>query len=137
MSAGTVAAAVGRARVCGLTWTAVDALSDDALERRLFGAFTSSDEKPLRMSRNSYPKSPIFRSSVLAAFQRSLTRDRFRDRLRISSLVLDEHGFGDHETRRRDRPVGRLSPADAETERPDRAPLNPSKIATAKKCSQI
>ena len=38
VSAGTVAAAVGRARGCGLTWAAVDALSDDALERRVFGA---------------------------------------------------------------------------------------------------
>ena len=37
VSAGTVAAAVGRARAAALTWEAVEALSDDALERRLFG----------------------------------------------------------------------------------------------------
>ena len=37
VSAGTVAAAVGRARARALTWEAVEALSDDALERLLFG----------------------------------------------------------------------------------------------------
>jgi transposase len=37
VSAGTVAAAVGRARASVLTWEAVEALSDEALERLLFG----------------------------------------------------------------------------------------------------
>jgi transposase len=37
VSAGTVAAAVGRARAAALTWDAVEALSDDALERTLYG----------------------------------------------------------------------------------------------------
>ena len=37
VSAGTVAAAVGRARARALTWEAVEALSDEALERLLFG----------------------------------------------------------------------------------------------------
>ena len=37
VSAGTVAAAVGRARARALTWETVEALSDDALERLLFG----------------------------------------------------------------------------------------------------
>jgi transposase len=37
VSAGTVAAAVGRARARALTWEAVETLSDDALERLLFG----------------------------------------------------------------------------------------------------
>jgi transposase len=37
VSAGTVAAAVGRARARALTWAAVEALSDDVLERLLFG----------------------------------------------------------------------------------------------------
>ena len=44
-SAGTVAAAVGRARARALTWVAVEALSDEALERQLFGApAATSDE---------------------------------------------------------------------------------------------
>ena len=37
VSPGAVASAVGRARVLGLTWEAVEALSDDALEQRLYG----------------------------------------------------------------------------------------------------
>ena len=37
VSAGTVAGAVGRARASGLTWAAVEAVSDEALERLLFG----------------------------------------------------------------------------------------------------
>ena len=37
VSAGAVAAAVSRARARGLTWAAVEALSDDALERLLYG----------------------------------------------------------------------------------------------------
>jgi transposase len=37
VSPGAVASAVGRARATGLTWDAVEALSDDALERRLYG----------------------------------------------------------------------------------------------------
>ena len=37
VSAGTVAAAVGRARARALSWEAVEALSDDALERLLYG----------------------------------------------------------------------------------------------------
>jgi len=37
VSAGAVAAAVGRARAAALTWEAVEALSDDALERTLYG----------------------------------------------------------------------------------------------------
>src|SRR5215213_8172841 len=37
VSPGAVAAAVGRARATGLTWDAVETLSDDALERRLYG----------------------------------------------------------------------------------------------------
>ena len=37
VSAGTVAAAVGRARARALTWEAVEALSDDAVERLLYG----------------------------------------------------------------------------------------------------
>src|SRR5215210_1951135 len=38
VSPGTVASAVGRATATGLTWDAVEALSDDALERVLYGA---------------------------------------------------------------------------------------------------
>lgn len=38
VSPGAVASAVGRARATALTWEAVDALSDDALERTLYGA---------------------------------------------------------------------------------------------------
>src|SRR5207249_918478 len=34
---------------------------------------TSSEGKPLRMSQNPYPKWPVFRRSIVAAFQRSLT----------------------------------------------------------------
>jgi transposase len=37
VSAGAVAAAVGRARAAALTWDTVEALSDDALERTLYG----------------------------------------------------------------------------------------------------
>jgi transposase len=37
VSAGTVASAVGRARARALTWAAVEALTDDALERTLYG----------------------------------------------------------------------------------------------------
>jgi transposase len=37
VSAGAVAAAVGRARAAAVTWDAVEALSDDALERTLYG----------------------------------------------------------------------------------------------------
>ena len=37
VSAGAVASAVGRARVLALTWDVVEGLSDDALERRLYG----------------------------------------------------------------------------------------------------
>lgn len=37
VSAGAVGSAVGRARARGLTWTAVEALTDDALERTLYG----------------------------------------------------------------------------------------------------
>src|SRR5260221_11123047 len=37
VSPGAVAAAVGRARATALTWAAVEALSDDALERTLDG----------------------------------------------------------------------------------------------------
>ena len=37
VSPGTVAAAVGRARARALTWAAVEALTDDALERLLYG----------------------------------------------------------------------------------------------------
>jgi transposase len=37
VSPGAVASAVSRARAVGLTWDAVDALSDDALERTLYG----------------------------------------------------------------------------------------------------
>src|SRR4051812_12496086 len=37
LSPGAVASAVGRARATGLTWGAVEALSDDALERVLYG----------------------------------------------------------------------------------------------------
>jgi transposase len=37
LSAGAVGAAVGRARAAALTWDAVETLSDDALERRLYG----------------------------------------------------------------------------------------------------
>jgi hypothetical protein len=38
VSPGAVASAVSRARARGLTWEAVDALSDDALERTLYGS---------------------------------------------------------------------------------------------------
>jgi transposase len=38
VSAGTVAAVVSRARALALTWTAVEALSDETLERQLFGS---------------------------------------------------------------------------------------------------
>ena len=45
VSAGTVAAAVGRARARALTWAAVEALTDDALERLLYGPMpTEVDE---------------------------------------------------------------------------------------------
>jgi hypothetical protein len=37
VSAGAVASAVGRARVLGLTWEALEALTDNALEQRLYG----------------------------------------------------------------------------------------------------
>jgi transposase len=37
VSPGAVASVVGRAKVCGLTWAQVEALSDDALERTLYG----------------------------------------------------------------------------------------------------
>jgi transposase len=37
LSPGAVASAVGRARAAGLTWAAVETLSDDALERVLYG----------------------------------------------------------------------------------------------------
>lgn len=37
VSAGAVAAVVGRARAAALTWEAVEAVSDEALERRLYG----------------------------------------------------------------------------------------------------
>src|SRR5215211_1616430 len=37
VSPGAVASAVGRARALALTWEAVEALSDDALEQRLYG----------------------------------------------------------------------------------------------------
>ncbi len=37
VSAGAVASAVSRARALGLTWDAVEALRDDALEQRLYG----------------------------------------------------------------------------------------------------
>ena len=37
VSPGAVASAVGRARAAALTWEAVEALSDDALERALYG----------------------------------------------------------------------------------------------------
>ena len=48
VSAGTVAAAVGRARARALTWEAVEALSDDALERQLFGAAAGRDRRGSR-----------------------------------------------------------------------------------------
>jgi transposase len=37
VSPGAVASVVGRARVCGLTWAQVEALTDDVLERTLYG----------------------------------------------------------------------------------------------------
>src|SRR5690606_14948970 len=37
VSPGAVASAVGRARALALTWEAVEALSDDALEQQLYG----------------------------------------------------------------------------------------------------
>ncbi|MBY0497915.1 MAG: IS21 family transposase [Cyanobacteria bacterium] len=37
VSPGAVASVVGRAKVCGLTWAQVEALTDEALERRLYG----------------------------------------------------------------------------------------------------
>lgn len=37
VSPGAVASVVGRARVCGLAWAEVEALTDEALERRLYG----------------------------------------------------------------------------------------------------
>ncbi|MBA2355905.1 MAG: IS21 family transposase, partial [Acidobacteria bacterium] len=37
VSAGAVASAIGRARVLELSWAAVEALSDDTLEPRLYG----------------------------------------------------------------------------------------------------
>lgn len=37
VSPGAVASAVGRARAAALAWEAVEALSDDALERTLYG----------------------------------------------------------------------------------------------------
>ncbi len=37
VSAGAVASAVGRARACGLTWERIEGLSEDALERTLYG----------------------------------------------------------------------------------------------------
>jgi hypothetical protein len=37
ISAGAVASVVTRAKAIGLTWEAVEALSDDALERTLYG----------------------------------------------------------------------------------------------------
>jgi hypothetical protein len=39
---------------------------------------TSSEEKPLRMSQDPYPKWPVFKRSVVAAFQRSLTETPLR-----------------------------------------------------------
>jgi transposase len=41
VSPGAVASAISRARATGLTWAAVEALSDDALERRLYGPISS------------------------------------------------------------------------------------------------
>jgi transposase len=41
VSPGAVASAISRARATGLTWAAVEALSDDALERRLYGPISA------------------------------------------------------------------------------------------------
>jgi transposase len=48
VSLGAVAAVVSRARLTGLTWSAVEALPDDALEQRLYGppVGSTSDDRP-------------------------------------------------------------------------------------------
>ena len=48
VSPGAVAAAVGRARARALTWEAVEALSDDALERLLYGPPAGGDRRGSR-----------------------------------------------------------------------------------------
>ena len=51
MSPGAVASVVGRARATALTWAAVEGLSDDALERTLYGAPPAEIDSMMRVDR--------------------------------------------------------------------------------------
>ena len=46
VSPGAVGSIVGRAVACGLAWARVEALSDEALERTLYGAPAGEGERP-------------------------------------------------------------------------------------------
>src|SRR4249920_2834746 len=65
--------------------------------------------------------------------ERERLGERFLDRLRTSSWCLTSTDSATTERAPRDRRVGKRSPADAETGRPDRAPPDPTKIATRTK----